>query len=577
MCAFRGTPEDTVDNIFDSRAIERLGRTLVSVAGRAPEWLVTGTPFMPSLFRTLGKMADVPGKARARADLHREVARRLGFHESQFDHPGIAWGRRGGYRYPMVLATWQQQVEYFDERRPHQVVPQMVAQIDHVFRKRELPPVALPTRRILDWLRGVLLHTPAHWYTTRVPADEHGGAGLELDFSATCDAVDYESSDCKYNVRDIRLTDDGKLIVNARSRLRSVPRFTASESDPDPRPLRHAAFLAMTLIQQLNEVVYHNWVHFYFNDLVLFNVQNHFPRGHWVRTLLDPHMKYQNVLNNAGLFSHLPSDSLPNELYDDILFGGVLLSWTTETFHEAVIDRTLGYYQHADLSAASAESRRLGFQLDSLVPPIPGAMGGSIQELDGLVRGFVADVVARAATDEDLPLMGLLVDNVLKFLHPGALGESAKPDDVRDAFIRIVSRYLLQAGILHGIEHMTIYFWHAPLQLPQRIRRMYDTRLSLDDYAYPIDRQNGSFGHGLFTRYVPAPDDAGSWKTLDYHFADAELQRRSAAFVRDVQRAMLSFDERVLAPARAILDDHSIPWTSDSLLRPEHIATSICI
>ena len=53
--------------------------------------------------------------------------------------PGLEWIERKSFQFPIVLATWEQQMEYFSERRPVQVLSQMIAQIDHIFSRRQLP------------------------------------------------------------------------------------------------------------------------------------------------------------------------------------------------------------------------------------------------------------------------------------------------------------------------------------------------------------------------------------------------------------------------------------------------------
>jgi hypothetical protein len=174
--------------------------------------------------------------------------------------------------------------------------------------------------------------------------------------------------------------------------------------------------------------------------------------------------------------------------------------------------------------------------------------------------------------------MGLVVDNMLKLLHKDCL-VGIKPEDnnVRGIFKLIISRYLLQAGLLHGLEHFSMYFWFAPLCLPQRIRKMLNTNLNWSEYSYDIDKQNGNFGHEMFTRYEPSEDHLWNWSTLKYNFQDQELNSISNVFVESIQKALISYDDSVLKPAREILTQHGISYTDGCILTPSTIGCSICL
>ena len=548
---------DAKDHIFNTKAIEKLGKTLVKLASNLPTWLVIKTPFMVTVFRVIIFLNNTTSKIQKELVTNSKVAKLLQLHESQYNMPGLEWIERKSFQFPIVLATWEQQMEYFSERRPVQVVSQMIAQIDHIFSRRQLPPTILPSSRLLWWLRNTLLNSPVHWYLTRITNETESSECLQMDFSSICNTIEHDSSDCKYNIRDIRLTGDYLLQVNTLSQLSSVKTLSVSEEDIDRCHLEHMTFLTLTLIQQANQAFYHNWVHFYFNDLVLINIQNHFPRGHWVRHLMDPHMRYQNVLNNAGFFSHVPNDSRPNEVFDDILFGANLTSWSLDNFQVNIIDRTLGYYQKANFSPASADACRLNFNLNKLNVLFEEGIGNFISKFNCMVTTFVGEVIKQCTSKNDTCLMGLVNDNVLKFLHNSCLeGINPADNNIQVIFKLILSRYILQAGILHGLEHFGMYFWLSPLCLPQRIRKIFDPYLDLEDYSYPIDKQNGFFGNEMFTRYIPNKDNLWNWQTLEYGFEEPTLKEVSLRFVESVQEVILDYDTQILKPARVVLTMH---------------------
>ncbi|MDE5123619.1 MAG: hypothetical protein O4965_27710, partial [Trichodesmium sp. St19_bin1] len=148
-------------------------------------------------------------------------------------------------------------------------------------------------------------------------------------------------------------------------------------------------------------------------------------------------------------------------------------------------------------------------------------------------------------------------DNVLKFLHNSCLeGINPADNNIQGIFKLILSRYILQAGILHGLEHFGMYFWLSPLCLPQRIRKIFDPYLDLEDYSYPIDKQNGFFGNEMFTRYIPNKDNLWNWQTLEYGFEEPTLKEVSLRFVESVQEVILDYDTQILKPARVVLTMH---------------------
>lgn len=567
----------SLNNVFDEDNITCLGRSLVRVAYCVPRCIVANTRLMRCIFRCIWGCANSKGKARSDHKRKTYVAKTLGLEQSFHDIPCLEYGERGGFKFPLVLATDQQQYLFHLERTAVQVTPQMSMQVDTIFRTKTPGETVLPDRALVWWLRMSMLHTPANWYLKR--QFEHDGSSLLLDFAPVCDDIDHESANCKYNIRDIKVTDSGEISANELTSLTCVERFTTNEHNKDQRQLlRHTVFLSLTMVQQACEVGYHNWIHFYFNDWVLFEVQSHVLPGHWIRQLLDPHMRYQTVINNAGMFSQVANKVVNNEVYDEVLFGAKLTSWTLTTFNNSIIDRTLGYYLRTNHSSCCAETRQLNFNLNRLVGERPEGIQLLIQKLDSAVQIFVGDVIDAYAKGKDLSLMAMINDHVLKFCHRGCLeGIADKDNNPKGIFKLIISRYILQAGILHGLEHFEMYFWLAPLRLPQRIRQFLDTSMTLDEYSYDVDKHNGYFGHEMFTRYWPNIDGKWSWGSLEYEFEDSVALAKSREFVQCIRRLLHDYDREVLHPAREVLQDHGIPFPSHCVLTPERIGTSICM
>eukprot|EP00440_Ansanella_granifera_P025582 gb/GFBE01027779.1/.p1 GENE.gb/GFBE01027779.1/~~gb/GFBE01027779.1/.p1 ORF type:complete len:581 (+),score=82.36 gb/GFBE01027779.1/:1-1743(+) len=573
-------------NIYEIERFEAAGRTLIWLSGCFPPCLLRNT----SLMRKLAYISSInsrPSGRDFRSDqrANKRLAQVLDFNDAQWNIPDISWDDRRGCRVPFVLATNEQIVAFETERWPMQVAPALVKQIDSLYRRGGRWKTLLPGNNKLSWwLRHSLLHSPAHWYTKRI------GNCLQHDFSTFTRCIECESANCIYNVRDLTLTDDDELTINSLSSAKSVPKVKSSEADKDDRDFRHSAFLALVLTQAANQTSYHNWVHFYYNDLVVYQVQSHFRPGHWLRTLLDPHMRYQNCLNNSGFFSAAPNKPVFREAWDDVIFGGMLSCWTLGTFQENIIDKTLGYYVKERVSHAADETIGLEFNLNSMPKTASACLDKLLEKLRAAVYAFVSEVVDRSCPLSDkgatrpckeYRLLALVTENILKYLHKDCLAGLPEPaseeEGIRTRFKLIVTRYIIQAGFLHGLEHYQMYFWFAPLLLPQRIRTMYDTSQDLSDYSFGIDMHNAYHGHEMFTRYYPNKDNKWNWSSLEYDFEDLDLKTSSRDFVKTVQRLIEQHDEEVYAPARKILEAQGIPFSSHCFLHPGVIPTSICL
>ena len=169
----------------------------------------------------------------------------------------------------------------------------------------------------------------------------------------------------------------------------------------------------------------------------------------------------------------------------------------------------------------------MGITLLTMVPKkANGPMQHLILELEDLVYRYVSEVVEHCTTNKEDKLLSLIIENVVGFLRPDCF-EGLPPEEgnIRGRFKHMITRYLLQAGLAHGLEHFQMFFWSYPLALPQRIRKMWDLDLELADYSYDVDKSNGQFGHEMFTIYTPNPKNDWNWQTLCYDFEQPELRR----------------------------------------------------
>jgi len=567
-----------MNNIFDGASIQKLGRVLVKIAAITPSFIVKNTPFMVYAFKSLSKIANYAGKMQRAHDQNAAVANMLNYEDTQYNIPWVTWMHRDKYVVPLVLATWEQKIQYNIERRPLQVLPEITAQVKYAFQGGTLPACKLPTNNLTWWLRETLQNAPCHWYAEFTTIEGMSNSTIDIDFSTFCNEVEHESADCKYNIRDLSISATDEVHINLKSDLNSVEKISMPPTAPDLNNLEHTTFLTLTLLQQACQATYHNWIHFYFNDFVLLFTQSHVPKGHWIRNLLDPHMRYQTVLNNAGLFSHVPNDFQSNEVYSNILFGANLSSWSLDTFQKNIADKGLGYYVKAQHSSACNETNKLDFNLNKSVKSPVGHMQILVDKLEVEILDFVARVIDHCASKEDEKLMALISDNMLKFLDKDCLqGISEENNNIRGRFKLIMSRYILQAGVVHGLEHYAMYFWLAPLNLPQRVRKFFNPNLELADYSYDVDKANGHFGHRMFTKYTPNIDNQFNWSSLEYDFENDVLKKESAAFVANVQTLIEGYDQIALAPARKILEENGIAIDEHCYLTPRLIGTSICM
>ena len=74
---------DAKDHIFNTKAIEKLGKTLVKLASNLPTWLVIKTPFMVTVFRVIIFLNNTTSKIQKELVTNNKVAKLLQLHESQ--------------------------------------------------------------------------------------------------------------------------------------------------------------------------------------------------------------------------------------------------------------------------------------------------------------------------------------------------------------------------------------------------------------------------------------------------------------------------------------------------------------
>ncbi len=148
-------------------------------------------------------------------------------------------------------------------------------------------------------------------------------------------------------------------------------------------------------------------------------------------------------------------------------------------------------------------------------------------------------------------------------------------------FVLLVSRYILQVGYLHGLEHYLSNLVYAPLRLPQRIRTAYMPASNLTDYYNRVDALNGVFGHRIYTRFhAGPPTNCDDWSTIRYCFMDDSSQRLASTYIVHVQQMYSRIRDTIVPTCRDLWDKSNVDITYDrEYLRfePRFLGISISI
>lgn len=466
------------------------------------------------------------------------------------------------------------------------VIPHIFLGVQHFLDGTAAPTVTMPgATHCLHYLRLCLQNSPSHWLVQTENGDN--GKWLELDATPSLDTIESAPMGCIYNVRKIRLADDCSWVEFEV--LDGSSWKWPDNNSPDElvgeKKLQTFTFFALVLLQQLSETCYHNWVHFYFNDVVLSQVKSLFPSGHWVRTLLNPHMRYQEVLNQAGMFSRGPNDPSQQTLLDDVLYPGMLSNWPLDLFQRDIIDSVLGYYKGADHSRIARIGKAMGFDLSDILnnrhtnkrlPSTP--MRSSIDSLQTATQNFVHGIVVQHESVES-DRISLFNRGVLRYLDTEATDTFGS--GTQNIFVNILSRYILNVGHLHGLEHYMMNLPFAPLRLPQRIREVYTSGLSHDAYFHRSDALNGMYGHRIYTRFRPGPIDAREdWENIQYDFMDMASSKLAGKYIADVRTVHASIRDKIVSEFHTIWDSSNIDWSCDKeylKFSSKYMGLSICM
>ena len=557
--------------------------TIISVICALPQRVIRDTQLLARVFTGLSAVREFSQRLVSMRWWRREkrIGTLLG---SGMGHiiPGLVTVIVAGHDVPVPQPSADTIDDYRIRRKL--IKPHFFSGMQHIVDGTPPPIVTMPptSSLCLRYLRLCLLNSPTHWTV------ETGDSGKwwALDATPSLDVIESAPMGCIYNVRKIRLAEDCSWVTfEVLNGSTWEWRADNPKTVADQEKLQTFIFFTLVLMQQLSETCYHNWVHFYFNDVVLYQVKSTFPAGHWVRTLLDPHMRYQEVLNQAGMFSRGPNDPKPQTLLDDVLYPGMLSNWPLDNFQRSIVDYVLGYYKGADHSHMARTGKAMGFDLKDILnnrhtkthlPQTP--MHASIDSLQLATRTFVHGIVEQHGT-ADADRMCLFNRSVLRYLDPGAADTCGS--GIQETFATIVSRYILNVGHMHGLEHYFFNIAFAPLRLPQRIREVYTPGLARDAYFHRTDALNGMYGHRIYTRYRPGPTEAHEdWENIQYTFADMASNTLAAKYVTDVRKVHALMRDEIVAKFRAIWDLSNIDWSYDQDylgFGSRYIGLSICM
>ena len=442
------------------------------------------------------------------------------------------------------------------------VVPVMLDGMQQMIDGTKPPPLAMVAS--VDCLRYLcicLQNSPAHWCVQ--VHERHHVKWFILDFTPILDTIESSAMGCVYNVRKIQVATDGSQAIFET--LDGTDWTWSGESMPSDialNKLQTYVFFTLVMVQQFSATCYHNWIHFYFNDVMLYQVKTMFPSTHWVRQLLQPHMRYQEVLNQAGLFSHGSNDPSSRTALDDVLYPGMLTNWDLGLFQATIQDVVLGYFKGVDHSPMAQQMSQRGFDLVNILSFKTGRspMDDIIDQLQQVTIGFVRAVVDTHYISSDAPVLAMFNRNVLRYLKPGTRAKHTE----REIFVLLVSRYILHVGHLHGLEHYMTNVLFAPLRLPQRIRTPYHNTLNLTDYYNRVDALNGVVVHRVYTRFRPGPASNGDdWSTIRYGFVDEASRVLATAYITHVQQIHCCIRDTLVQTCQGLWDNSKIDWMYD--------------
>ena len=418
----------------------------------------------------------------------------------------------------------------------------------------------------LTLLRALLLMGPMHFFV------KHRDGVVYLDLRAI--VAHYQSqSNSVWHVHEVYVEEKEDHCVLVRC---DGTKLSTRTTDLSWAELRVWFFLTYVMLQQLQGSNYHNFVHFYYNDLVLWSVRNFFAETHWCRQLLRTFMRFQTAVNNAGMYAQVSTDFHSGKVEDEVYGVGTVLSWSEITFQKDVRDVSSAYYTRTARSPVSEQAAALQFSLRHIYDDGETEPSTATRKLyvrvNEHIRAFVDERVEHHYSHaQDAELVSLLVRSV----RPHIAKESYAPtDDELQLFKLILTRYIFNAAFAHGFEHYMMNVGYAPLYLPQRVRSVYVPGKQIDDYSNARDKRNGFVGHLMFTKYVRNSDRLGNWASLHTELPEALLLQQQVLQELDIFR---NSQYRELWEIYAASDIRMVDPDGYYDLLPDFIATSIAM
>lgn len=263
----------------------------------------------------------------------------------------------------------------------------------------------------------------------------------------------------------------------------------------------------------------HPQLHFPFDALNAI-ARTRLPRGHRLRSLLEPHLPLELAIADAVLHGSR-----------SVLRPGHVYSPYPTTHDEALrlVQTIWTGYLHRDGSENRAYPR---FRYPVIPPRVDAPYGGFLDRYFEVVRGFVHDVLA-TVPDDDRDAADF-ARHAAHFL-PGFPGSHA--GEHRRDFADAIATMVFTVSIAHTSDH-ALYGEVDAREVPFRLRA---ERPSPGD-AVTVDRvaltdTDDLVSYALCSKLFFEPHPVARLVDADYDFVDPALRRRAARFLEELRLA----------------------------------------
>ena len=264
----------------------------------------------------------------------------------------------------------------------------------------------------------------------------------------------------------------------------------------------------------------HGWLHFPMDPIVAIT-QTAVPAGHVLRQLLEPHVRFTLALDDGVL--HNPRTLLHNDVREPFTpFTGIGYTLLGPVY-----------------KGVPGNSAYPGFRFPRGLPAVPAPYGPFLAGYYGVIRAFVAEVVATLAPRD--PVVANWARHVSQWV-PGFPddGEVADPDVLTDALAFIIT----DVSVMHAADHYDFSaqpITHRPLRLrvpPPTSRDQAPFRQA--DLATFDDMFRYRMAHEMFFK----PNNVTLLADTRYGFSAPGLQDAARRF----RRALHAHDQQLVGP-----------------------------